>query len=187
MIDSEIRETLCEYLDGRDNKIRIIDELVIGKARADIVAVTDILSGYEIKGDTDSYARLPVQIKEYDRYFRQNWLVVGASHSKSAASHVPPHWGIMCVAESESGPQVEIQREAGDSPKFSLKKQLRLLWRNELAHILKANNLLKCSGKSKAYISRYLSEKVPEDTLRLQICGELFERDWTIYSNTKRK
>jgi len=187
MIDSEIRETLCEYLDGRDNKIRIIDELVIGKARADIVAVTEILTGYEIKGDTDSYVRLPEQIKEYDRYFRQNWLVVGASHRKSAASHVPPYWGILCVAGPDSGTQVELQREAGDSSKFSVKKQLRLLWRNELAHILKANNLLNCSGKSKAYISRYLSETVPADILQQQICAELFERDWTIYLNMKRK
>jgi len=60
-------------------------------------------------------------------------------------------------------------------------------WRNELAHILKANNLLKCSGKNKAYISRYLSENVPADTLMMQVCGELFEREWTIYSKIKRK
>jgi len=185
LIDSEIRENLCEYLDNLHDKIRIIDELVIGKARADIITVTDILIGYEIKGDTDSYARLPAQIKEYDRFFQQNWLVVGASHRKSAAAHVPAHWGIICISGSESDFYVEILRDAADSPKFSFKIQLRLLWRNELAHILKANKLLKCSGKNKTYICRYLSETVPEDTLRSQICAELFERDWTRYPRKK--
>ena len=186
MNDSEIREALCEYLDAQYDKIRLIDELVIGKARADIVTVTDILTGYEIKSDMDSYTRLPMQIKEYDQYFQRNWLGVGSSHSKSAIKHVPPHWGILCVTESVNGIQLETLREAADSPKFSVKKQLRLLWRKELAHILKANKLLKCSGKSKAYISRYLTEIVPSDTLQLQICEELFERDWTIFVNQRR-
>jgi len=182
MVDREIREALCVVLESRYAKVRIMDEFVIGKARADIVTVTDSLTGYEIKGDSDSYTRLPTQVKEYDRYFQQNYLVVGKSHSKSAAEHIPPYWGIVCVSESGKGVQVKTLRKAAHNPKFSIKKQLSVLWRMELVHILQANKLPKCAGKRKAYIRGYLMERIPQDTLRLQICEELFERDWTVFA-----
>jgi hypothetical protein len=63
MIDREIREALCTAIESRYAKVRIMDEFVIGKARADIVTVTDCLTGYEIKGDSDSYARLDAVIE----------------------------------------------------------------------------------------------------------------------------
>jgi len=164
------------------NKFRIIDEFVIGKARADIVIVKDGLIGYEIKGDTDTYKRLPGQIKEYDIYFQKNYLVVGAVNIKTAAAHIPPYWGILCLSETENGVTLaETVREAEQNPNFNLKKQLSLLWRKELNHILKMNKLLKCTGKTKAYIRNYLFGSVSHNTLQKQICEELLERDWTIY------
>ena len=181
MNDYEIRETLCrciEYI--HHEKFRIIDELVIGDARADIVTVTDSLTGYEIKSDADSYSRLPDQIIEYDKYFQRNYLVVGVNHKNSAAKHIPPYWGILCVSEAEKGVQIETIREAGQNPKYSQKSQLSLLWRKELKNILKANNLPKCPGKSKASIRKYILERVPKGVLQRQICDEFFERDWTL-------
>jgi len=181
MNDHEIREAICDYIESiQREKFRIIDELVIGKARADIVIVTDTLTGYEIKSDADSYKRLPGQIKEYDRYFRQNYLVVGANHKETASKHIPPYWGIMCISKSETNVQVEVIREAGQNPKYSQKKQLSLLWRKELVNILVANSLVNCSGKTKTFIHNFLLERVPRDALQKQICDELFERDWTL-------
>ena len=181
MNDYEIRETLCKCIEYiHHDKFRIIDELVIGQARADIVVVTDSLAGYEIKGDGDSYSRLPGQVEEYDRYFQRNYLVVGVNHKATALQHVPPYWGILCVSESEKGVQMETIREAGQSPKYSQKKQLSLLWRKELVNILKANSLPKCTGKTKAYIRKHILERVPKDVLQRQICEEFFERDLTL-------
>ena len=179
MNDSEIREILCDYIDRNSDKVRLIDELVIGKARADIIAVTDHLAGYEIKGDNDSYTRLPTQIKEYDKHFQKNTLVVGASHKKSAEKHVPTHWGIMCVQEDDHESKITLIREAKENPKFKIKSQLRLLWRNELANILKENKLPKYNGKSRAFINGKILERVSVDVLEKQICEEFFERDWS--------
>jgi len=183
MNDYQIREALCHYMDNKYcDKFRIIDELVIGKARADIVIVKDGLTGYEIKGDTDSYKRLPGQIKEYDIYFQKNYLVVGAVNIKTAEKHVPPYWGILYFSETEDGAEhTETIREAEPSPKFNLKKQLGLLWRKELNNILKTNNLSKCCGKNKSYIANYLLGRVPQRILQKQLCEELLERDWTVY------
>ena len=63
----------------------------------DVMAVTDKLTGYEIKSDQDNYARLQDQVKAYDRFFDENYLVVSQSHSRSAESKVPCHWGILYI------------------------------------------------------------------------------------------
>ena len=181
MNDFEIREVLCQHIDGLGIKVRILDELMIGKARADVVTVTDRLSGYEIKGDSDSYTRLPIQIKEYDRHFQTNYLVVGTSHRKSVDKHVPEYWGIICVCD-EDDPKLTFLREPEPNPKFKIKSQLRLLWRRELATILKNNNLPKYAGKSRAFIHGKILERIPQDALIKQICNEFFERDYSQFA-----
>ena len=181
MLDAEIREILFDYLDDKHSKIRILDEIVIGKARADLVAITDHLTGYEIKSDGDSYTRLPGQIKEYQRYFPYNYLVVGQRHRNSAIKKVPDYWGIICVDKADEKEQVEVLREAMLAPKFTLKWQMRLLWRRELVSIAVKNGLPKYSGKKKKYIWEQLMEKISEQVLIEQICEEFFERDYSIY------
>lgn len=182
MNDQEIRETLCQFIENScKEKFRIIDEFVIRNSRADIVVVKeDGLTGYEIKGDTDSYARLPLQIKEYSVHFQKNYLVVGESHKKSAEKHVPEFWGIICVSKKKKSLKTEVIREAGKNPRYSFKKQFALLWRKELVNILAANGLKKCSRMRKAPIRKFLYENVSQDILQKQFCEELFERDWTL-------
>jgi len=181
MIDSEIREVLCNYIDEQNNKVRIMDEFVIGDSRADIVTITNRLTGYEIKGDTDTYARLPLQVKEYSRFFQENYIVVGKSHRKSAENHIPDNWGILCVYVSNGCTKIEMIRESKILRKSTIiKNQLVLLWRKELNNILKRNELKKCTGKTKAFICNFLWENVLQRRLKENICEELFERDYTI-------
>jgi hypothetical protein len=177
--DVEIRDVLFRYLDEKHAKIRVFDELVIGRARADIVAVTDRVTGFEIKGDTDTYARLPGQIAEYDRYFEENCIVVGASHRRSVERHIPEYWGIICVAEADGGAAVEVVREPQETIGFSWRKHLGLLWRSELGRILKQNGQPKYYNKRKSFLVKS-ALTIPKDTLRAQVCEELFERDYTL-------
>jgi len=179
MNDLEIREILCSYIDEQYNKVRIIDELVIGKARADIITVTDNLTGYEIKGDSDSYTRLPNQIKEYNKYLQMNNIVVGSSHRKSVVSHVPEYWGILCITKEDEDAKIEVLREATRNPKFKIKAQFRLLWRRELANILKINQMPKYQNKSRKFIYDKILERIPQNIIERQICEEFFERDYT--------
>ena len=179
MVDNEIREVLCNYIDEQYNKVRIMDEFVIGKSRADIVTVTNRLTGYEIKGDTDTYIRLPLQVKEYTRCFQENYLVIGESHKKSVEKHIPKNWGILCVYISHDRPKIEILRVSEVNGESTIiKSQLGLLWRNELVNILQKNKLKKCSGKAKSFIREILWMNVSPQRLQEQICEELFERDW---------
>ena len=66
MYDKEIRESLFFFLEEVYGKCRIIEEKVIGKARADSLLVTEeAFIGVEIKSDHDSYQRLRAQVENY--------------------------------------------------------------------------------------------------------------------------
>ena len=90
LYDKDIREPLFEYLEEIYGKIRILEEKKTGKARADVVMVTpDALYGIEIKSDADTYTRLERQVREYDRFYDYNYVVVGTRHALHIREHVP--------------------------------------------------------------------------------------------------
>ena len=98
--DADIREPLFEFLEEKYGKVRIIEEKQMGRSRADVVMVLpEAVAGIEIKSDADSYVRLGRQVKDYDRYFDYNWLVVGSTHAMSSREHVPEWWGIISAEQ----------------------------------------------------------------------------------------
>jgi len=182
LLDADIREPLILYLEQYYDKVRFLEELVTGKARADVVMVLpDKVCGIEIKSDADSYARLADQIRNYDKYYDENYLVVGSTHALHAAEHVPEYWGIISVELIKGVVDFYRVREAKQNPKAKLKNKMSLLWKSEFAHILAENKMPKYAQKSKKFITEKLIEKVREDILHEQISEELFERDYTIY------
>lgn len=187
LYDRDIREPLFEFLEETYGKIRIIEEKQMGRSRADIVMVIpNAVLGLEIKSDADTYARLKRQVRDYDRYFDANYVVVGASHAMHIEEHVPVWWGIITVELEGSRVDFYILRKAGENPKRKLKKKLELLWRPELAHIQEVNGLPKYKQKSKDFVVGKILEKVPEEILQEQISRELFERDYQTIGETIR-
>ncbi len=180
--DADIRDDLCIYLESKFGKVRFFDELTMGKSRADIVVVTEHgLIGVEIKSNADTYARLSRQVKDYDRFFDQNYVVVGSTHGQHIREHVPDYWGVVTVEQEGEGLDFYLLREALLSPKVKLTNQMSLLWRRELAALQKKNGLHKYPGKSKAYVKKYLMESVPEEELKGQMIEELFDRDYLVF------
>lgn len=173
MLDRDIRERLFLTLENDSEKLRVFEEVVIGKNRCDFFTVTDRLTGYEIKSDSDSYARLKGQVKAYDRFFNENCLVVGRSHLKSAPAHIPDYWGIVCVGE-----EIEWVRRPQPNPKLKPETQLALLWKRELRHILARYSLPAYPHKSRTFIAKRLVERLDPALLLGEICQELFERDY---------
>lgn len=181
--DKDIREPLFEFLEETYGKIRIIEEKTMGKSRADIVMVLpSAVAGIEIKSDADSYVRLARQVKDYNRFFDYNYVVVGSSHAGHIAGHVPQWWGILSVELIEGMVDFYMIREAQPNPKASQKKKLSFLWRNELAHIQELNGMPKYRQKSKAFIIDKMLAVVPEEILKQQISEELFERDYNMFT-----
>ena len=181
--DHDIRDNLCLYLEEKYGEVRFFEELTIGRSRADIVMVTsEAIFGVEIKSDADTYVRLKRQVKDYDRYFDYNILVVGSTHATHASEHVPKHWGIISVEEIKERLDFYEIREPEKSKSTKLKTQMNLLWRRELAHIQEVKNLHKYAGKSRAFVEKYVMSSLGEEELRKSLINELFERDYSIFN-----
>lgn len=175
-----LRDAVCEFFEEKFGKIRFLEEKTIGKVRADLLAVLpDGLCGIEIKSHSDSYERLAGQVKGYDAICDYCYLCVGSTHIH-AEEHVPAHWGIVCMTVRD-GVTFEEVRPAQKNPKCAVKKQVTLLWRNELGAILGKEKLPKYAGKTKSFIGTRLCEKLDEPTLKRDLCDCLFERDYTKY------
>ena len=182
--DKDIREPLFEFLEETYGKIRIIEENTVGSSRADIVMITnDILTGIEIKSDADTYARLSGQVKDYDRYFDRNIVVVGTTHALHIEEHVPSYWGIITVEEVEGVLDFYILRQPDNNPKVKLKKKLSILWRPELFEIQMLFGMPKYKDKNKDFVIDKICGMIPEkfsvNELNEQISRILFERDYT--------
>lgn len=183
LYDKDIREPLCNYMEDTYGKIRCFDEIVIAKARADIMAVRPgEIIGVEIKSNADTYARLKSQVANYNKFCDRNYVVVGLRHLAHVAEHIPDFWGIICIYEDNRQIIVEEKREALANPKLRFKFQMRLLWKRELHNILDRNHLPKYRQKSKNFIIDKLMEKIPEAQLKEELCQELFERDYSIFN-----
>lgn len=188
-LDKDIREPLFEYLEENFGKTRIIEEKNIGDSRADVIMVTEkALYGIEIKSDADTYARLSGQVKDYDKYFDRNIVVVGSSHAHSIEEHVPAHWGIITAENIDGKADFYILRQAADNPNIELAKKLSILWRPELAQLQQINDMPKYDYLSKknviAKICERVPQKIPEDIITSQICDLLFERDYEKIAET---
>ncbi|MBO6215963.1 MAG: sce7726 family protein [Lachnospiraceae bacterium] len=180
--DADIRDDLCIYMERKYGKVRFFEELTMGKSRADIVIVTEEgLVGVEIKSDADTYERLPRQIKDYDRFFDYNYVVVGSSHSQHIREHIPEHWGVITVERDGGALDFYEMRDPSVSPKVRFTNQMSLLWRRELAELQKQNGLYKYPGKSKMYVKKYLMKSVERSELKRQMLEVLFERDYSIF------
>lgn len=185
LYDKDIREPLFDYMEERYGKVRIIEEKQIGRSRADIVMVLpEKIAGIEIKSDADTYTRLDRQVRDYDRYFDRNYVVIGSTHALHVAEHIPEYWGIISVEWLDDKVDFYVVREAEDNPKMDMKRKIQILWRPELAHIQEIYGMPKYAGKSKDFVRNKIVDRVPEMLLQKQISEELFERDYNKIGET---
>ena len=185
--DQDIREPLFDFFDEKFGKVRIIEEKQIAKSRADVMLVLEEkLIGVEIKSDADTYARLARQVKDYNKFFDYNYVVVGSSHSKHIEEHVPEYWGIIEAISKEESVEFNVLREPEINKRaqrtYKMKRKLSILWRPELSHIQEINSMPKYKQRSKDFVITKIMEKVPWDLLHRQISEELFQRDYNTIS-----
>lgn len=179
MTDKEIRKILIEYLSATNKTYRIFQEKSIGTSICDIMLVTDKLCGFEIKSDSDNFARIKRQIDAYVAFFDENTLVVGATHVEEAVAKMPAEWGIWCVDKGG----LKIIRSATKNNKVEIERQLSVLWKIELQNILLCNRFPTMRTKPKDQIIKRLRE-VPLRTLKGQIVHELLGRDYSMFNAT---
>lgn len=197
--DKNIREPLFFFLEEQYGRCRILEEKNAGRSRADVVLVAgQDLIGIEIKSDADTYTRLAGQVKDYDRFFDRNIVVVGTRHAMHIEEHVPEHWGIITVEEADNGEaggreaagslDFYFLRRPKPNPQVRWEKKLSLLWRPELAQLQELHQMPKYKDRSKDFVIEKITagipDKIEEETLKKEICEILMERDYTTVAET---
>lgn len=187
--DKDIREPLFDFFDENYGKNRIFEEKMMGRSRADIVMVLpDAIVGIEIKSDADTYVRLSRQVKDYDRYFDYNIVVVGTSHALHIKEHVPDHWGIITVEQVEERFDFYELRKPSKNPNVTWETKLQIMWRPELVKFQAMNEMPKYANLGKAKVIEKIAdripEKIPEEKAAKQISELLFERDYSTIGET---
>ena len=191
--DKDIREPLFDFLDERFGKNRILEEKIIGSSRADVVMVTpEAIYGIEIKSDADTYARLKSQVKDYDKYYDMNFVVVGTSHAAHIEEHVPAYWGIITVEEVDNNLDIYILRHPEPNPKVTWKRKLEMLWRPEIAVLQDIFSMPKYREKSKSFVlskvlERLENGKIDPKEFTLQMNELLIQRDYNSISETLKE
>ena len=191
--DKDIREPLFDFLDERFGKNRILEEKIIGSSRADVVMVTpEAIYGIEIKSDADTYARLKSQVKDYDKYYDMNFVVVGTSHAAHIEEHVPAYWGIITVEEVDNNLDIYILRHPEPNPKVTWKRKLEMLWRPEIAVLQDDFKMPKYREKSKSFVlskvlERLENGKIDPKEFTLKMNELLIQRDYNSISETLKE
>ena len=183
--DKDIREPLFEFLEENYGIVRILEEKTMGRSRADVIMVTtESLYGIEIKSDADTYTRLSGQVKDYDKYYDYNYVVVGTSHALHIREHVPEYWGVITVEAVEGKPDFYILRHPSPNPRMIWQRKLEILWRPELAKLQALYAMPKYKEKRKSFVADKLvawmeAGKIEEMSLRRDMCNLLLERDYS--------
>lgn len=191
--DKDIREPLFDFLDETFGKNRILEEKIIGNSRADVVMVTpEAIFGIEIKSDADTYARLKSQVKDYDKYYDLNFVVVGTSHAAHIEEHVPDYWGIITVEEVDNNLDFYILRRPEPNPKVTWKRKLEMLWRPEIAVLQDDFKMPKYREKSKKFVltkvlERLENGKIDPKEFTLKMNELLIQRDYNSISETLKE
>lgn len=178
--DKDIRKIIYDSFDHSKEENRILEEFPMGDSRADMLLVTKTkLMGLEIKSDRDSFIRLERQIKDYEKFFDANYLVVGTYHVEEAIRTVPAHWGIYEVYETENGTYVmELVRGASPVLKDNTEEKLYLLWRNELMKIVREYHLAKGNLQRKDKMISKIVRGLTVPVIQTEICNALLCREY---------
>lgn len=178
--DKDIRRIIYDSFSESKEETRILEEFPMGDSRADMLLVTRTkLIGLEIKSDRDSFVRLERQIRDYEKFFDTNYLVVGTYHVEEALRTVPAHWGIYEVYETEDGSYVmELVRGAGMALKDNTEEKLYLLWRNELMRIVRDYRLAKGNLQRKDKMISKIVRGLTVPVIQSEICSALLHREY---------
>lgn len=185
MRDRNVRSVLHEQLRRASEDGTIIrNELGVcaGIRRIDVAVVNGELTGYEIKSDEDTLARLAGQAEAYGQVLDRAILVTTPRHSAKAATQLPSWWGILTAHQAAGGIHLEETRSAALNQSHVPFALAQLLWRDEALDELRSRQLARgLSSKPRYYAWLTLAEALPLSELRAVVRHRLKARQpWTI-------
>lgn len=183
MRDRDVRRALLDLLQDQhrgDAGTIILEEMGIwaGTARIDVAVVNGELTGFELKSERDTLARLPDQAEIYGLVFDRVYLVTTEKHLRKANVIIPSWWGSLVVRPHIDGSLDITERRKGRlNPKIDPRILAKLLWREEALFILNKHGLdAGFRSKSAGVLHDRLAERLDITTLRNSVRRALKER-----------
>lgn len=142
MNDKEIRTALIKLLFRQHPKppdTLILEELGLrhGAARIDVAVLNGKLHGFEVKSDSDTLKRLPIQASIYNSVLDKVTLVATERHLGEALKIIPKWWGVkVAKLGRRGGVRLSDSREASKNPNQNILQVSKLLWREEALNLL---------------------------------------------------
>jgi len=134
----------------------------------DIAVISGLIHGYEIKGETDTLRRLPIQSDIYNSVLDRATIVAAERHIDRALKLVPEWWGAIVVANGTDRMKMRLLRPARKNPTKSPLAIAKLLWKPEA--LLALEELGKADGmKSKKRLEIY--KRLAEETSLKQLAA----------------
>lgn len=182
MRDRDVREALHALLrathDVDEQETLYVDELgLCGQVRVDVAVINGCLSGFELKSERDTLARLPKQVEFYSRVLDQATLVVASGHLDKAVAMLPGWWGVMEAAPDGEKVVLSCAREPGTNPRLDPYSLAQLLWRDEALEELVDRGLdWGVRSRPRTEIWQRLAAEVEIDDLRTIVRDRLRRR-----------
>jgi hypothetical protein len=140
--DRDIRDVLIRDLQNifpDPTEDLILQEFGCKTVRIDVAVINGALHGFEIKSDSDSLARLPLQAKEYSKIFDFMTLVCGPKLFRGASLIIPEWWGLQLARLENANVSVVPIREPRKNPSQCNQALARMLWKKEALRCLRQN------------------------------------------------
>lgn len=144
------------------------------RERADLVAVGDLLSVFEIKSSRDTLRRLPRQILAFDRVFDHCTAVLDSRHL-AGADDVPEHWGLLEVSDELADPC--WHRRPRSNLRVDPELLVQLLWKAEAAALLERLGMTPPTRSTRQVLWRLLMGEATGEQIRQGVRHALLTRD----------
>lgn len=147
MRDQDVRNALRALLDeehGSEPDTTIVEEMGVwsGTVRIDVAVINGELTGFELKSERDTLARLPAQAEIYGLVFDRVFLVTTDKHLEKAHGIIPKWWGALVVRSCpEGGYQLVRKRRGRKNPAPDPLITAKLLWKEEALALLNEHGL----------------------------------------------
>ena len=140
MNDYQIRQallaqTLAPWVKHPDSLV--VEEAGMGGGAVDVLVVSTVLHGYEIKSDDDTLKRLPDQAEAFSATCEFMTLVTTSKHLDKALAVVPQRWGVLLAEKVPDGIAIAEHRKPWRNPGHDVARVIALLWTDELKKALR--------------------------------------------------
>lgn len=185
MRDRDVRAAVLKMLEiehNGDEHTRIVQEMGVwsGSVRIDVAVINGELSGFELKSDSDTLERLPLQADIYSKVFDKMILVVGSRHIEKARDYIPPWWGILVATQTQNDAEVVLQayRQGFTNPEPDPYLVAQLLWKDEALAVLDIYGLARgWRAKKVKAIHQRLAQELPFNALADNVRETLKNRE----------